>query len=325
MPQVSVVMPAYNGERFIAAAIESVLQQTYPDWELLIVNDGSTDRTLAVIAPYLESQSDRIRLINQSNQGVAAARNQGLAQATGQWVAFLDQDDVLLPNKFTLQVQCFEQNPELSMVHSGWRLVNADGKPLADVEPWHDAPNLHAVDWIRRMPVLFSAMLFRRSAVLQIHGLDPQYKQVCDVDLVQRLVLAGCQSQWVRQVTTLYRQHDRNDSLNTLVQAEECWAVREQFFARSDIPPELRKVERESRYYTLVWIAWRLYITGHRNPMVQHLQKALSYSPFLKTETILHWISSFKQYSSDYGYPTDTAALTNSPEWQNLMGYVLAS
>lgn len=325
MPRVSVVLPAYNGERFIAAAIESVLQQTYGDWELLIVNDGSTDRTLTVIAPYLKHHADRMRLIDQPNQGVAAARNQGLAQATGELLAFLDQDDVLLPDKLALQVQCFDRHPELSIVHSGWRLVDAAGRTLADIEPWQDAPRLDAIDWIRRMPVLFSAMLFRRSALLQINGLDRQYKQACDVDLVQRLVLAGAESIWLRQVTTLYRQHDRNDSLNTLVQAEECWAVRERFFARSDLPPELRKAERDSRYYTLVWIAWRLYITGHRDRMVQHLQKALGYSPLLKTETILHWISSFKQYSSDYGYPSDTAALTESPEWQNLMRYVLMS
>ncbi len=321
MPQVSVVIPAYNGERFIAAAIDSVLNQTYRDVEIIVVNDGSTDRTLEVLKPYCH----QIHYFDQANQGVATARNLGLAKAQGDWVAFLDQDDVLLPEKLALQIHCIKQNPHLSIVHSGWRLVDASGNKLADIEPWHDAPTLSAASWIRRMPVLFSAMLFRRSALLQVNGLSSQYQQACDVDLVQRLVLAGCQSQWVKQVTTLYRQHDRNDSLNTLVQAEECWTVLDRFFAQPNLPPDIRQTERESRYYTLVWIAWRLYITGQADRAIQHLKKSFGYSPLLKTETILHWVNSFKQYSNDYGYSVDIQDLTNSTEWQILIRYAICS
>lgn len=319
MPQVSLIIPAYNGERYISAALESILNQTYRDFEIIVVNDGSTDGTVDV----LECYRSQIHWINQTNQGVAAARNQGLSVAQGEWVAFLDQDDVLLPDKLAVQINCFEQSPELSIVHSGWRLVDAAGKRLAEIEPWREAPVLDAVTWIRRMPVLLSAMLFRRTALMQVNGLDTQFKQACDVDLMQRLVLAQCQSQWVKQITVLYRQHDRNDSLNTLVQAAECWAVREQFFARTDLPPSIRQVERESRYYTLVWIAWRLYFTGYTDQMVFYLQRALRYSPFHKTETLLHWVQSFARYSAEYDRPFDAFQLTASPEWQALTQYVL--
>jgi glycosyltransferase involved in cell wall biosynthesis len=320
MPRVSLIIPAYNGERFIAAALDSILHQTYQDFEIIVVNDGSTDGTATV----LEHYRSRIHWIDQMNQGVAIARNRGLAMAQGEFIAFLDQDDVLLPDKLADQINCFEQYPELSIVHSGWRLVNAAAHPIADVEPWQEAPVLDATTWICRMPVLFSAMLFRRTDLLRVNGLDPQFKQACDVDLIQRLVLANCQSRWLKQITVLYRQHGHNDSLNTIVQASESWAVREQFFARSDLPPALRQIERESRYYTLVWIAWRLYWTGHLHQMIDFLQRSLAYSPFLKTETILHWITSFTRYAAQQGQDLDTFQLTGSPEWQALMQYVMA-
>lgn len=319
MPQVSIIIPTYNGERFIAKAVESILNQSYQDYEIIVIDDGSSDGTAQALQPYLE----RIRYFEQENQGVAAARNRGLELAQGKLIAFLDQDDVLLPDKLALQVSYFDSHPNIGIVHSGWRLVDAEGNALANIEPWRDVPTLDAASWIKRMPVLFSAMLFRRDWLEHVNGLNCKFKQACDVDLVQRLVLSGCESTWAKQVTVLYRQHDQNDSLNTLVQAEECWAVLEQFFARTDLPSTLRQVEQDSRYYTLVWIAWRLYHTGHLDQMAHYLKQSLAYSPFLKTETVLHWIKSFTSYSTDYGRQVDVQALSSSAAWQNLMRSVI--
>ncbi|QYO63390.1 glycosyltransferase family 2 protein [Leptolyngbya sp. 7M] len=111
MPQVSLIIPAYNGERFITKALDSILHQTYSDYEIIVVNDGSTDQTAAVLQPYRE----RIRYIEQANRGVAAARNRGMALAQGELIAFLDQDDVLLPDKLAVQVECFAQQPEIGI------------------------------------------------------------------------------------------------------------------------------------------------------------------------------------------------------------------
>ena len=320
MPRVSVIIPTYNGDRFLAETVDSVLNQSYEDFEIIAIDDGSSDATLQVLVRY----GDRIQVVTQANQGVAAARNRGLGLAQGELIIFLDQDDVMLPDKLRLQVQCFDQ-ASVGIVHSGWRLVNAQGDRLSDSQPWREMPVLDAAGWIRRMPVLFSAMIFRRDWLEQVKGLNPQFKQACDVDLVQRLVLAGCQSAWFPQITVLYRQHDRNDSLNTRVQAEECWLAVEQFFGRSDIPPEIRQVDRESHYYTAVWIAWRLYYTGHLARSIQYLKKSLAYTPFVKTETILHWINSFTNYSADYGYKADLQALSSSAEWRDLMQFALGN
>ena len=320
MPRVSIIIPTYNGDRFVAETLESVLNQTYRDYEIVVVDDGSSDTTLQILAQY----GDRVRIVTQAHQGVAIARNRGLELAQGELIFFLDQDDLLLPDKLELQVPCFDRFPEVGIVHSGWRLVDAQGNKLSDSEPWRDLPVLNAAGWIRRMPVLFSAMIFRREWLERVNGLSSQFQQACDVDLIQRLVLAGCQSVWFPQITVLYRQHDRNDSLNTLVQAEECWSVLKQFFGRSDIPPEIRKVERESKYYTAVWIAWRLYYTGHLERSMEYLEKSLSYTPFVKTETILHWVNSFADYSDSYGRESD-CAYSDSIEWEILLQSVLSS
>lgn len=315
MPRVSIIIPTYNGDRFVVQTLESVLNQTYRDYEIIVINDGSTDRTAEILQPY----HNRIRYLEQANQGVATARNRGLALAQGELIAFLDQDDVWLPNKLALQVDCFDQNPEIGIVHSGWQLVDAIGEPFANIEPWHEAPQLDLIGWLRRMPMLLSAMLFRQHWLEQIGEFNPQFKQACDVDLVQRLILLGCQTAWVQQVTVLYRQHDQNDSLNTLVQAQEVWAVQTQFFARSDLPDAVRQIERDCRYYTLVWIAWRLYYTKRLPEMASYLEQAIYYRPKTWTEAVMQWIELFKQYEREYGRELDLETLTRSSDWQRLM------
>ncbi|MFS8117396.1 MAG: glycosyltransferase family 2 protein, partial [Microcoleus sp.] len=118
-PQVSVIIPAYNGDRYIVQAVESVFAQTYTNWEIIVVDDGSTDETHQVLQPYL----DKIRYIYQENRGVAAARNRGIQEAKGEFIAFLDQDDFFLPDKLAAQIALFRQQPSLGIVNSGWRLV----------------------------------------------------------------------------------------------------------------------------------------------------------------------------------------------------------
>lgn len=319
MPRVSVVIPAYNGALFIGEALESLLNQSRPADQIIVVNDGSTDETAEILRGY----ADKIQIIDQPNAGVAAARNRGLAAAEGDLVAFLDQDDLLLPDKLQQQVDCLAQHPGAGMLHSGWRLVDAAGRKLSDVEPWHDLPVLDSAGWIRRMPVLFSAMLFRRDWLLRVGGLSERFRQVCDVELIQRLVLAGCESVWLPQITVLYRQHEANDSRNTLVQAAECWAVQDELFARADLPLELRQLESESRYYNAVWIAWRLYHTQRLEEMARYLELAFRYRPGTWTEAMLQWIELFKTYEVSYGQSLDLAALLGSAEWQRLTGRLL--
>src|SRR5690242_71279 len=115
-PEVTVVIPSYNGARYLGEAIESVLAQTHPSVETIVVDDGSVDGTTALVSSY----GDRVRGIRQENRGLAAARNSGIRAAAGTYVAFLDHDDRYLPEKTARQVAVFEARPDVGLVHTGW-------------------------------------------------------------------------------------------------------------------------------------------------------------------------------------------------------------
>jgi glycosyltransferase involved in cell wall biosynthesis len=114
MPRVSTIIPTYNRKEFVSAAIESVLAQTYTDYELIVVDDGSDDGT----ADALKQYGERIRYVCQQHQGVSAGRNHGLELAQGEFIAFLDSDDLWLPKKLALQVAFMDQNPEARICYT---------------------------------------------------------------------------------------------------------------------------------------------------------------------------------------------------------------
>jgi len=124
MPKVSVIIPAYNCERYIREAIDSVLSQTYKDFELIVVNDGSQDRTAEVVKQY----GSKVRYLYQSNSGQARAKNVGCGYAQGEYLAFLDSDDRWYPNKLDAQVKAMEKNPNVGLVYSDVDLIDEEGR-----------------------------------------------------------------------------------------------------------------------------------------------------------------------------------------------------
>lgn len=131
---VSIIMPAFNASRFIGAAIDSVLAQTHPHWELLIVEDCSRDDTLVIVKNYANCDP-RIRVFPQPrNQGVTEARNHALAQARGKYIAFLDSDDLWEPDKLSLQLD-FMREHQVQVCYSGYQRINQHGEKLSRVLP----------------------------------------------------------------------------------------------------------------------------------------------------------------------------------------------
>ena len=162
MALISIVMPAYNAETYIAEAIASVLAQTFDDWELLIVNDGSTDGTAAAIASF---DDPRIRLFHQRNAGIGAARNSALHHATGAYLCFLDADDVLPPRSLQARMELLIRNPEVDIADG--RMVEMDStmtrtlrvfQPTFTGMPFSELVRLSGscfagVTWMLRWPV----------------------------------------------------------------------------------------------------------------------------------------------------------------------------
>ena len=126
-PTVSVVIPTFNRAGLIGRAIESVIAQVYQDWEIIVVDDGSTDETAAVVRGFAGRLGKRLSYIRQRNAGSSAARNRGIDESRGAFVAFLDSDDEYLPDKLALQLHLFELRPELGLVFGDYAFVGGDG------------------------------------------------------------------------------------------------------------------------------------------------------------------------------------------------------
>ncbi len=126
-PTVSVIIPTYNRLPLLSRAIDSIVAQTFGDWEIVLVDDGSTDSTRELADRYSRRLGDRLVYIHQPNRGAGAARNRGIDQCRGRFVAFLDSDDEFLPTKLERQLELFELRPELGFVYSDYGFVDLDG------------------------------------------------------------------------------------------------------------------------------------------------------------------------------------------------------
>ena len=127
MPQISVIMPAYNAEKTIRQSIESVLNQTFHDFELMVVNDGSTDSTLEIASSI---RDERIKVLSYANGGPSAARNRGIAHARGEFIAFMDADDLWKANKLEAQLNALQANPKAGLAYCWTDWIDPLGQPL---------------------------------------------------------------------------------------------------------------------------------------------------------------------------------------------------
>ncbi|HOT22718.1 MAG TPA: glycosyltransferase family 2 protein [Sedimentibacter sp.] len=129
---ISIIMPAYNCEKYVEEAINSVLAQSYRNWELIVIDDGSVDNTRNIITEYLQNDFRISLLSNEKNIGVSAARNRGIDFAKGKWIAFLDSDDMWTPYKLEKQIEAVEEN-NAEFIFTGSAYINEEGKPYKGI------------------------------------------------------------------------------------------------------------------------------------------------------------------------------------------------
>jgi len=185
----TVIIPAYNASAFLNDAVASVLAQTHPHVEVIVVNDGSTDETPALLAQW-QARDPRVRAVHQSNGGLAAARNAGLNVACGQYVAFLDADDVIRPEKLERQIAYLEAHPHTDLVYSDYGTADAELRPLTDeVIGVKRMPLSEAYVYTNVFPVM--AALLRRTLVERVGGFDESLRACEDWDYWVRCERAG--------------------------------------------------------------------------------------------------------------------------------------
>ena len=184
--RVSIIMPAFNAERFIREAIESVLAQTFSDYELIVVDDGSTDGTLAVVETYRAGT----RVLRQPHAGVAAALNYGIRQSAGELVAFLAADDVWLPGFLGAVVEAFDARADVGAGYAWLRYMDPDGQPLPGGTQDRLWPDVLA-QALHHCFALPSTLVVRRLRLDQVGLFDPELRGGEDRDLLIRLAAAG--------------------------------------------------------------------------------------------------------------------------------------
>ncbi|MBE0414739.1 glycosyltransferase [Yoonia sp.] len=185
---VSVIIPAYNAEKYLEEAVASVLRQSVPPVEILIVDDGSTDRTLA-IAQGLAAQHAQITVLTRPNGGSGPARNTGIAQASGEYLLFLDADDRLHENAIRDHLRAFADRPEAVMVFGANDVIDAQGV-LINPNPT-PVEDVTLEDLAMRVTPCPSQCLYRRAAVLKINGYNEAFQFSQDVDLNLRIIRIG--------------------------------------------------------------------------------------------------------------------------------------
>jgi len=209
MPSVSVIIPAYNRAHLIGEALESVLAQTYRDYEVIVVDDGSHDETWRVVRSYSHRFGGRLFYVFQQNQGLSGARNTGCRFASGRWLAFLDSDDLWKPEKLTLQVPLIESDPTIGLVSSMAEVVDAGGAVLR-IKPARPPGNT-LEEMITRGTAPPSTFLVRREAIAEVGYFDPLIKRgLEDLDLGFRLAAKGWKLVCLEQALIHYRLHDTN-------------------------------------------------------------------------------------------------------------------
>jgi glycosyltransferase involved in cell wall biosynthesis len=213
-PKVSVIIPTYNHAQYVVETIQSVLKQSFRDFEVIVVNDGSSDQTENVLKPYIDA--GLIHYVRQENQGVAIARNHGLALAVGGYIAFLDDDDLWPPDKLEWQVEFLDHSDAVLIGGGCYSNESEDPDLLAGADPVRP---LQDRDLFRRNP--FSSpgqTLLRRSAMEQVGGFDPEIWGADDLDLWMRLLSAG--PLFIsRKPALFYRLHQHNASSDAIKMA----------------------------------------------------------------------------------------------------------
>ena len=207
---VSVVIPCYNHAHFLEQAIESVLTQSYSDFEIIVVDDGSTDDTAEVVRPY-----SPVRYIYQENSGLSAARNTGLRHSRGEFLVFLDADDRLLPHAVETGVGCIREHPECAFVSGHCRVINATGAILSSPRQLR-VEREHYLTLLRGGTYIWcpATVLYQRRVFDLVHGFDPKLNPAADYDLYLRIT-RDFPVYSHGHVIAEYRQHSSNMSRDT--------------------------------------------------------------------------------------------------------------
>jgi glycosyltransferase involved in cell wall biosynthesis len=284
-PRVSVIMPVYNAEIYVAEAIESVLSQTFTDFEFLIHDDGSTDGSLAIIGDYAKAD-DRIVVSSRANEGLAAALNYLIETARADILARMDADDICMPDRFERQVTYLDRTPDCILLGAHETTIDGDGRPITNLRiptehPAIDGDNICGVTSIRHPTVMM-----RRKVVLQCGGYDPEMVPAEDIDLWLRMAEIGKLAN-IPDIVLKYRVHENSISGSKRdLQRQMCHKACEAAWLRRGLTDmsfdygDWRMADTpESRREFCLRYGWQAWSSGYRDTWRHYALKSVKQAP----------------------------------------------
>lgn len=211
MPKVSVIIPTYNCASFINEAIESIINQSYQDLEVIVIDDGSNDDTDKVLKPYM----NRIKYIYQENKGVAIARNVGIRAAKGEYIAFLDSDDIWYPEKLKIQTEILDSHQNVGLVYSDVNIFGGKVKTsvLKDKNKAILSGKIFDSLLLGKFYICCSSVIFRKSYIEKVGLFDESLKTCEDLDMWLRIT-RECDAIFIDNPLVQYRSHSANITKN---------------------------------------------------------------------------------------------------------------
>jgi glycosyltransferase involved in cell wall biosynthesis len=320
-PTVSIILPTYNREKFLPEAFAAIASQTLTDWELIVVDDGSTDGTRDLVPRLTAEFPQPVRYLYQDNQGAYGARNTGLDHATGKYIAFYDSDDLWLSHHLLDCVAALEANPDVDWVYGACRIVDhasgreiapstfyVDGQPRPFMRLRHrESAHVHIIDDenAARCQILHGFFSGLQNSVIQRrlfadYRFQPTRRNAQDQIIVIKSLKNGKTLAWIDDVHVIYRVHTTNSSASSTTQDIERKAIvlQTQICGFEEILKEGILSKRESRAlkqslsaqyfwhlgYSILWM------NGRRDEALRMFRRGLAYWPwrfaYLKTYLI---------------------------------------
>ncbi len=278
-PSISVIIPVYNQAQYVKEAIQSVLAQTWPDFELIVVDDGSTDETPQVLARFNDS---RIRVIRQPNGGLSAARNRGLRESIAPYISLLDSDDFYYPEKLELLKNYLDTHPEIGMVSGGFVIVDPKGITLKQVLT--AAPMFGLPDMLVYNPFIPSAVMIRKEWLDVVGDFDEAIPSTQDWDLWLRMSYAGSKFAWIDCPVAAYRYHPAQMTREKNGMRNSSLATLDKFFSQPHLPESL--ITFKDHAYAIAYLsgaAWA-YHSNATEEVKENILQAVQLDPSLKDD-----------------------------------------
>ncbi|MCL7452195.1 MAG: glycosyltransferase [Anaerolineae bacterium] len=276
-PKVSVVTPSYNQAKYLEETIVSVLDQSYPGLEYVIMDGGSADGSVDIIRKY----ADRLSYwVSEPDAGQADAINKGIACTTGDIVAYLNSDDVYLPDAVASAVATFQADSELSIVHGDALLVDSTGKVIGR-RRGHECDFLESFLDLTN-PIVQPSTFVRRKALEEVDGLDTSFHMLMDYDLWARIALRGMKIRHIRVELSLFRVHDESKTRSKVVAfAEERRKLVEKCLADPSLAARLLPHRKQLYAVAHLHLASAYWLDGQSRLARDHYRRAVSAVPRL--------------------------------------------